>query len=157
MKFKEKKGITIVALVVTVVIMLVLLGVAVEYGSSAINRAKLEDRKTDMISIKTRAKIIAEEYNFNDIENLVGTQYTEDTSFNKQDIDSVFSEFTEDEKDNLYIWTQNDLNNEGLNTIEIYTDDYYIVYYDLENTNQCEVYFSRGINGKHSLTELQEL
>ena len=157
MKLSGQKGITLIALVITIILMMILIGIGIEYGGDAINKAKLEDRKTDMISIKTRAKIIAEQYNFQDIENLVGTKYTEDTDFNKQSADNAFSGFTEEEKDNLYIWTQEDLNNEGLNTIEVYSDSYYIVYYNLEDTNSCEIYFSMGVDGKYSLTELQEI
>lgn len=157
MKLSGQKGITLIALVITIILMMILIGIGIEYGGDAINKAKLEDRKTDMISIKTRAKIIAEQYNFQDRENLVGTKYTEDTDFDKQIVDNAFSEFTEEEMDNLYIWTQEDLNNEGLNTIEVFSDSYYIVYYNLEDANSCEVYFSMGVDGNYSLTELQEM
>ena len=68
MNLKKEKGITIVALIITVILMLILVGVGIDFGTDAINKARLEDIKTDMISIKTRAKIITEQYNFKDIE-----------------------------------------------------------------------------------------
>ena len=74
MNLKIEKGITLVALVITIIIMLILVGVGLHFGGDAVETAKLEDIKTDMISIKTKAKIVAEQYNFKDIENLVGTK-----------------------------------------------------------------------------------
>ena len=57
MNLKNKKGITIIALVITVVIMLILVGVTVKVGTKSIDESEKEDIITNMISIKTRAKI----------------------------------------------------------------------------------------------------
>ena len=53
-------------------IMVILVGVAINYGSGTLVKAKLEDIKTDMLSIKSRAKIVVDEYNYKDIEELEG-------------------------------------------------------------------------------------
>ncbi len=144
MNLKRENGITIIALIITIVVMLILLGVGLHFGSDAMDKAKLEDIKTDMISIKTKAKIIAEQYNFKDIENLVGTSITDEEA-NKLGITNG---------DNVRKWSNDDLNNQGLTTIP---GDTYIVNYNLEDTNGCEIYYSKGYQGKYSLTELKNI
>jgi len=144
MNLKKENGITIVALVITVILMLILAGVAINYGTDSINKANLEDIKTNMISIKTRAKIVAEQYNFKDIENLVGTQITDEEA---QKLGITNSE-------QVRKWSTTDLNTQGLTTIE---GDKYVVYYNLENPSSSEVYYLEGYEGKYSLTELKDL
>lgn len=124
--------------------MLILLGVGVHFGGDAIKKAKLEDIKTDMISIKTRAKIIADEHNYNDDETLPGDLVTDPQILNKLQIDA--------EKE-VYKWDRNTLDDQGLSKVEA---DEYIVYYDLDNPNNCEVYYKDGFDGAYSLTQLEE-
>lgn len=144
MNLKKENGITIVALVIAVVLMLIVVGVAVNYGTDSINKANLEDIKTNMISIKTRAKIIADHYNIKDIENLVGSVITDEEA---QKLGITNSE-------QLRKWSSSDLSNQGLTTIE---GDKYVVYYNLENPSSSEVYYLEGYEGKYSLSELKDL
>ena len=145
MEIKEKKGITLVALVITVVIMLILIGVGVKLGTDIIDKAKLEDIKTDMISIKTKAKIVVDEYNYKDIESLVGSEISEE--------EIKLLGLSDKPYENIRKWSKEDLAMQNLSTIE---GDKYVVYYDLENPNNCEVYYLEGYKDKYSLTELQE-
>lgn len=144
MNLNKESGITIIALIVTVILMLILLGVGIHFGTDAIEKAKLEDIKTDMISIKTKAKIIAEQYNFKDIENLVGSPITDEEA----------QTIKVENSNQVLKWSSTDLNNQGLSTIN---GDEYIVAYDLENPNNSEVYYLNGYQNKYSLTELQNL
>ena len=41
--------------------MMILAGVAINYGKGTLVKARLEDIKTDMLSIKSRAKIVVDE------------------------------------------------------------------------------------------------
>jgi len=148
MNLKIEKGITLVALVITVILMMLLAGVTVHFSGDVVKKTKLEDIKTNMISIKTRAKIIAEQYNFNDIDSLVGSQITE-TEATELDL----KEQWEENKDRILKWSSSDLQGQNLGSIE---GDRYIVFYDLENVN-CEVYYIEGYEGHYSLTELQGL
>lgn len=142
MNLKNKNGITIVALIITVVLMLILVTVTIEIGDKEIKKAKLEDIRTEMISIKTKAKIVQDQYNFKDIENLIGSKLEKDVA-----------KIPEERKEKCYIWTQDDLNNQELSSIKVDDDKFYIVYY---GEDEIEVYYSKGIDGKYSLTELQE-
>ena len=149
MNLKEERGITIVTLIITVILMIILVGVAVNYGTDSINKANLEDIKTDMISIKTRAKIVAEQYNFKDIENLVGSTITDEEAAKLN-----LTEQWEENEGKILKWRSSDLSTQGLSTIE---GDKYVVHYNLENPSSSEVYYLEGYEGKYSLSELKDL
>ena len=149
MNLKMEKGITLVALIITIIIMMILIGVTIHFSTNAIDRANLEDIKTDMISIKTRAKIVAEQYNFKDIEALVGSEITAEEA---EELDQT--EQWEANSDKILKWSSIDLSSQNLGAIE---GDTYVVSYDLENPNDCEVYYLEGYEGMYSLTQLQGL
>ena len=140
MNLKVENGITIIALIITIILMLILAGVGMHFGSGALDKAKLEDIKTDMISIKTKAKIVTEQYN------LVGSQAS-DEEIQKLGL-------TEKEKNQIRKLSSGDLSSQGLSSIE---GDIYVVYYDKANPNNCEVYYLNGYQGKYSLSELQDI
>lgn len=146
MNLKNEKGITIIALIITIIIMLILVGVTVKVGTKEISKAKLEDIKTEMISIKTRAKIVKDKYDFKDVDNLVGTKLLEATDYNTEAII-----IPNESKENCYIWTQEDLNSQELSSIKVDEDKFYVVYYG----DDIEIYYSKGVDGKYSLTDLQ--
>ena len=118
MNLNNENAITIIALIITIIIMLILAGVGVHFGNEALNKAKLEDIKTDMSSIKTKAKIVAEKYNFKDIDNLIGSEITDEEA-QKLGIENS----SETRK-----WSSNDLNEQALSTI---AGDIYVVKYNL--------------------------
>lgn len=146
MNLKNEKGITIIALIITIILMLILVGVTVKVGTKEISKAKFEDIKTEMISIKTRAEIVKDKYDFKDIDNLVGTKLSEATDYNTEAI-----VIPDESKENCYIWTQEDLNSQELSSIKVDKDKFYVVYYG----DDIEIYYSKGVDGKYSLTELQ--
>ena len=128
MNLKGEKGITIVALIIMIIVMLILVAVGVEFGMESVDKAKLEDIKTDMLSIKAKAKIVVEQYNYKEIDGLVGTQIT------NEDANKINVNISSD-AENFRKWSS----------------------YDIDNPNNCEVYYLKGYNGKYSLSELQEL
>ncbi len=150
MKLKNRNGITIIALLITVIIMLILAGVGLYFGTDAIRRARLEDIRTNMLSIKTKAKIIVEQYNFKDIDALVGSEIGTEEA-NKLDITDTA---------NARKLSSSDLESLGLpNSIE---ENMYIVLYNLEDPNDCEVYYLEGYELEgygtmYSLTDLQDI
>ncbi|MBQ3145272.1 MAG: hypothetical protein IJB90_01630 [Clostridia bacterium] len=152
MRLNKEKGITLIALIITVILMLILVGVGIDYGSDSINKAKLEDIKTDMISIKTRAKIVVEQYNFKDIDALVGSEIT-DAEKDILNIDEKIEGLEEDEYEILK-WSSQDLAGQNLSAIE---EEKYVVLYNLKDPNECEVYYLDGYEGNYSLSELQDL
>jgi len=152
MNFKMEKGITIVALLITIILMLILVGVGISFGGDAIDKANLEDIKTDMISIKTRAKIVAEQYNFKDIDALVGSAITDEEKAKLKL--SEKTEGLEDDEYEILKWSSQDLTGQNLSVIE---GDKYVVFYNLKDPNGCEVYYLEGYEGVYSLSDLQNL
>lgn len=151
MNLNKENAITLVSLIITIVITLIILAVGVRIGKEAIETAKLEDIKTDMTSIKTKAKIIAEKFNFKDIEELVGSAITDGEA---QKVGII-----EENIGNSRKWSSSNLSEQGLSTIE---GDLYIVYYNLEDPNKCEIYYLTGYKDKnndkkYSLTDLESL
>ncbi len=147
---KNEKGITLTVLIITIIIMIILVGVGIKIGTDAVEKAKLEDIKTNMLSIKTKAKTIEEKFSFGDIENLVGTELDKTTL--SSSLQTELGEKT------VYKWDQNILNEQGLSQIKVDDSKFYIIYYDTENST-CEVYYSIGftVNGqtKYSVTDLE--
>ena len=121
--------------------MLILAAVGVNYGKKAIKKARLEDIKTDMLSIKSRAKIVADEYNYEDIDELKGVLVEDQELLNKLGIEEG------------YMWNRETLDEQKCNTIE---ENKYVVKYDLDNPSDSEVYYIEGYEGAYSLTDLQE-
>ena len=171
MVLKKDKGITIVALIITVILMLILVGVGTYYGGDALDKAKIEDIKTNMLSIKTKAMTIAEKYNFKDIDNLIGTKLDTDEAqagiqSGSYSVSDQLKQLLETKNaegnfqvdiNNLYVWTKEDLKGQGLNTIDVDNNNFYIIYYNLSDTNNCEIYYSKGIDGNYSLTQLENM
>jgi len=144
--YKKDQGITIVALVITIVIMLILVGVSIKIGTDVISRSQLEDIKTNMLAIQGKARIIKEKNDFGE-EDLKGISLSEDSSY------IVDENILPADKSGCYIWGEEILEEEGLSSIETTSEKFYIVDYN----NDCEVYYSLGVKGKYSLTDLKDM
>lgn len=87
---KDEKGITIIVLVITVIVMLIILGITVSSGSNSIETAQLQSFIADCEVIQSKVDVISEKARLNSayIENIGitnGTQWTNEdlkTNFN---------------------------------------------------------------------------
>lgn len=155
---KNNKGITLIALVVTIIILLILAGVTLNYGTESIKNAKLETLKTNMMLIKAKAMEYVEQANFkagtsNEVtdtvkEELKGTE-----------IEDTFDYITLGEKQ--YLYNVNGILDEiGLKDVQIDSSkqEKYLVVYDVKNAT-AEIYNTIGAeiegNVVHDLTTLQ--
>ena len=149
---KKDNGITLIALIVTIIIMIILATIVVDFSTKAIDKAKLEDIKTNMLLIQGKSQTIYEKYLFKEIEELTGILYSEQNTYVISDglLDHLKVE------DDIYIWGEEELNENGLGTIKTDEQTFYIVDY-----TTSEIYFSKGYEYNdliyYSLTELQEL
>lgn len=178
---KQDRGITMVALVITIVILIIIAGISIGAGSKAITISKLENLKTNMLLIEVKAKEQIENANFD-----LGTnieQVTEEERNNR--VAQAKSELKGQEittgdifNDNLKITTET-IQEENGNNIYYYKlenqdlidmglgkltsdekDGYYIIRYDLKNA-KMEIYNTKGFeNDKtivYSLTEIKQI
>ena len=60
-KIKNESGITLAALVITIIIMMILSSIAVHEGSKLIRVSKVQTLETNMLTIQAKAKAYAEE------------------------------------------------------------------------------------------------
>lgn len=152
MNYKQNKGITIVALVITVIVMLILAAVTIEIGVDEVESAKLEDLKTTMLLIKGRAQIVADKEEFGENYDSTGMiKLTDATGYNTANLQNIFNDNTS----SLYIWEQTAMDNNNID-VEITKEDFFVVDYETG-----EVYYSLGFtyedNTYYSLTELQNI
>ena len=61
---KKNKGITMVALVITIALLLILAGISIGTGGNIIKRTELENLKTGMLLIEVKGKEYVENANF---------------------------------------------------------------------------------------------
>ena len=64
MQINKERGVTLVALVVTIAVLSIIAGIAIYTGKDTIKRANLEELRTNMLLIEAKAKGLVEEANF---------------------------------------------------------------------------------------------
>lgn len=174
---KENKGITMVALVITIIVLIIIASISIGEGNKVIQRSNLESLKTNMLLIKGKAQEYVESANFNlgtsfetlsetdkntriskAKENLVGTEIT-----NSNEFSSSIGSTAADNTNLIYYYklSTNDVNELGLSNVKSDTENgIYVIRYDLKNA-EVEIYNSLGFTGKsstaYSLTDLQNL
>lgn len=179
---EKNNGITMVALVITVIILLILSGISINAGSNIITKSKLENIKTDMMLIKVKGKEYVENANFD-----LGTSFEKLTDENEkntrlenaktklkgteieniEDLDSklsITSDKFKEEKENMiyyYKLSTQDLEDMGIENVK--SDEKngeYIIKYDIKNI-EIEIYNTQGFKNEdkyyYSLSELESL
>lgn len=136
---RNSKGITLVALIITVIVMFILISISVEYGGNQIQKAKLEDTKTEMIVIKGKAQIIAEKNSFDNDSELKGEQ----------------------QENGNYKLSENDLKEMGIEDIDLDNDSYYEVRYFTKDENDkdkidVDVYLIKNNNIVYQLSTIDD-
>ena len=163
---KENKGITMVTLIITIIVLLIVAGISIGAGNNVIKTSELENLKTNMLLIKVKGKESVENANFK-----LGTNF--DMSTAKAELKLKGEEIKDSNifdgkisidisEDNIYYKLRTpDLVEIGLSNVE--SNDkkgWYIIKYDIKNV-EVEVYNTKGFerDGKkyYSLSELQNL
>ena len=150
----NNKGITIIALIITIIIMLILATVTIQFGTGQVERAKLEDIKTTMLLIKGRAQIVADKEEFGEAYDNTGMlKLDEATDYDRSNLQSIFNSL--EDTSNLYIWEQTAMDNNSID-VEITNEDFFVIDY-----STGEVYYSLGYtyegNTYYTLTDMQNI
>ena len=157
-----KSGITIIALIITIIVILILAGISIDAGSELIKRAKIESLITNMITIKANAKVYAEEINAEvwdlkeEDEDITKTKsYKRSNLFeekyqmekNTTDVTSkVDSSIINPEKCEAYNITKETLHAMGLSDLANNTNDGdFVVIYDSDDFTKLEIVYPSGI------------
>lgn len=169
---KKNKGITMIVLVVTIVLLLIIAGISIGEGNKVIEESKLENLKTNMMLIKVKSKEYVENANFKlgtnidtatDKATRINTAQNElkGSIVDKNILEGKVESNEENEYTYYYKLSTDDLNNMGISNVE--SDEkngVYVVKYDLKNV-EVEIYNTKGFESEektyYSLTEIQEL
>ena len=165
-KLKENRGVTLLALVITIVVMIIIAGIAVYTGTDMIKKAKLEELKTNMLLIEAKAKGLVEEVNFK-----IGLTKPEDEGYQTKKDSAEQEVYVNGAKlkkatnisapssipvSECYEVTQDAMNAWGLDGLELEEGEYYLIKFDDTNAT-VEVYNTLGYDGKYSLTEIDSI
>ena len=165
MNIKRNNGVTLVALIVTVIILLIIAGIATYSGIGIIRNANLEALKTNMLLIEAKSKEYVEEVSFkmgptpdeNNRANVRKSVY-EDEAGLKKGTDSGLSTPSEIPTSvaTCYYVSPDTLSKWGIDNIELEDGEGYFVKFDETNLT-VEVYNNIGFNGKYTLTEIDQI
>ena len=175
---KKENGITLVALVITIILMLILATVTINIGKGQILNAHLQNYKTNMLLIEAKAKEYVEKASFN-----LGVNPTDETRQNAQNelqgegkgtlvttSDSIINDIkamgvadidTQISGKNVYKLSTSDLEKMGINGAKSDEEEgYYILIYNIPEST-VKVYNTLGFNInneiKYCLDDIREI
>ena len=163
MKVKNNKGITLIALTITIIILLILASITIYSGKESIKKAQLESLKTNMLLIKAKAKEYVEQASFKN-----GVNKSEISEEAKNELKGKEANASDYSKQNitinggeiLYKLTSDNLKEIGLKDVKLGSNEEYLVKYNIKDVT-VEVYNTSGYenNGTtvYSLSELEKI
>ena len=176
MKIKDSKGITMVALVVTVIVIMILAGITVYMGTGTIRNTALQTFKTNMLLIEAKAREYVENASYDlgvkpaeatpEMINkakseLKGTPTTESDKSKLQEM-GIDPSITNTEYVYIYKLSTDDLREMGINDVDSDdTDGWYIVIYNIPDVS-VKVYNTTGFeisdgNTKYGLDDIRDI
>ncbi len=163
---KEEKGVTLIVLVITIIVLSIIASIGYFNGKEVIQKEKLESLKTNMLLIQAKAKECVENATFkmginpdeakkNEVRNQIYIdEYKLIKVSDKTDL-IIPNGITVNE--NFYYVTNDTLSKLGLDKIEIGNENgEYLIEFN-EGENKVEIYNTMGYEGKYSLTDLQNI
>ena len=150
---QNNKGITLVALTLTIIILIIITSVTVYTGTNIIKQVSLQNTNTDMMLIQAKVKTIAEQAKFNkDNSNYKGTPLVQ--VLDNKKTDKLVDEGIVEDITKYYLLSKSDLDSMGLEKIDI--ADGYLVNYENE-----EIIYVRGFqkdyNTYYKLSDIKNL
>lgn len=169
----NEKGVTLIILVITIIVMIIIAGITVYNGMESIQMASLQDLKTNMLLIEAKTKQYVEEVSFkmgtNPDEEKIGDireeVYVTNGKLTKLsdasgDVNKAASDIGITANEVCYYVSIDALNSMGLNQVKEGNGAYYLVVFNEEDIS-VEIYNTKGYNDngiiKYTLTEIDEI
>lgn len=163
MNLKNNKGITLVALVITVIIILVIGAITVYEGSKLVDEAKYEDVKTNMLLIQAEVKNYAEQAKFEGLskekilENGIKLddktlRISEPDPSLSNKIQEIKNKGNSTEDGELVLYQITNMSELNLGNLDNNASNNYLVYIDISGDIEVEVCFLPGILGNDGIT-----
>lgn len=167
MNIKNDKGVTLVALTITIIVLLIIAGIAIYNGKESVKKANLEALRTNMLLIEAKAKGVVEEANFqlgpdfqkeSEIGTIRNNLYVTENKLQKLSDSGITVSSEIPTGDNVYVFTQETASLWALDNVYLELEDgenYIIEFNEREAT--VEIYNTIGYQGYYSLTDIDEL
>ncbi len=139
---KNNRGVTILALVVTIVIILMLAGISLNSGFSVVDDMRVGRVITNMTLVQAKVQIINEKYSFDNHITLVGagpykissSNQLENITMSQKEIKLIADKANVSEADvlnwNWYKWNNSDLVSQNLDKNMLGDSEYFYVNYE---------------------------
>lgn len=149
---KSDKGVSLILLIFVVVILVIVASWGIKNIKQKLKKENLEDLSAQMLSVQALAKNVQHKHEMDAEANaLIGVKLNLENNDTGYEVsDKLKEELAKIEGADLYILTQEDMNNNKLSQIKINNIEFYIVDY-----NSGEVYYSLGIDGQYALTKVE--
>lgn len=148
---KENKGIALISLVIIIVALGIAIFAGVKYMQDFQNKQKNEDIKADMLAIQSVITNIKNKHTVDETNNaLIGTKIdleTNDTEYKVNE--ELKEELLKAEEPDLYVLNETELQESGVQGVDINAEEFYIVDYNSE-----EVFYSLGVEGNYKLSDM---
>ena len=168
----NQKGITLIALIITIIVLLIIAGITVYSGKDSIRKANLEGLKTNMLLIQTKAKEYIENASFQLGVNPGDDKWTKAETYLQGEDKGTKVESGGDmattlinigiksediQTGKVYQLSTSNLEKMGINNVQSDSENgYNIIVYDLDNTT-AEIYNTIGYDNKYSLTDIERI
>lgn len=152
---RNSKGITLIALIITIIVLMILAGISITEGAHLIEKAKAESLLTNMITLKAKCKIYAEEVN-SKVWDLQGDEkatkreelfqneyYMTKENIIESNIENDIDSLVKEENYEVYLISNETLEKMGLSGIEDIEN--YLVVYNLADYTKLDIVNKAGI------------
>ncbi len=176
----NNRGITLVALIITIVVIIIIASIGATIGRNLIDKSKVENLTTNMLIIKSKAKVFEEEvesktWNFSDTceegstisKKEEGRRDHFKNEYNFTLIDnsnsSTFGISSLESDSVYYALGEEALKNMGVASLLEDGKSYYVVKYTVKDNkyDDIDIYYTKGVkyekNKYYALSELQEI
>ena len=158
------KGVTLIALSITIVVMMILAGIGIYGSTDIIKKAKLEEMETNMLLIEAKAREYVESATFKmginpdeqKKQNVRNTVYVEEAKLQKATDADIPSSFGITDTTTCYWLTTDAQTSWGLSKMQLEKDEKFLIQFDETNIT-VEIYNTKGYNGNYSLTAIDAM
>lgn len=169
---KKQNGITLISLTITIIVMLIIAGITINFSMDLVRKAKLQDLKTNMLLIQAKAKEYVEEVSFQTAnmdsskpedlekinaiksENLKGQKIS--TNPEIQQLATNTGKIDSSIIDEYYYFDEGQLVEMGIEKLNLEEQGYFIVRYNIEDI-KVEVINTKGYEGNYTLEEISSI
>lgn len=149
---RDKKGITIITLIITVIVMGIILGITFTTVDNLLRETDTNKLKTNLYLIQARAETLLDDYLFDGTDNLGSTSLSESISkfgWQQNTIQYIYRE-----------WGIEELQKQGIDVSNVSPNETFIIRYDIIN-EEVDIASTRGIVDsegieKYTLSSLEE-